>query len=103
MLTPSGANHLLSLAIFFNFADLGIQDSADASTYISFLCLCYVTISDLFLELHIIILYSLDQSFGIHLHVPDVYNKYSIHFFIVIMDELKSAHNLMAAETYIPV
>ena len=39
-----------------NFADFQKQESRDASTYISFLCLCYVTISDLFLGFNIIIL-----------------------------------------------
>ena len=50
-----GVNHLFSLAAFANFADFQKQDSADASTYISFLCLCYVTISDLYLDFYIII------------------------------------------------
>ena len=49
MLTPSGANHLLTLVSSFKFGDFQEQDSADASTYIPFPCLCYVTIRNSFL------------------------------------------------------
>jgi hypothetical protein len=46
------------LVIWQILANFRKQDSADASTYISFLCLCYVTISNSFLRLHIILSFS---------------------------------------------
>jgi len=43
MPTPSGVNHLLTLGCSFDFGDFGKeQDSADASTYMSF---SYISLS----------------------------------------------------------